>query len=202
MCKNCSVYRGRIVAPFMKTYLLSLIPKLQELSQKLDNTTLLTSQHWVVIDDEGGLKMGYIFRPNGDLLITQNGKVQKAKWEYLGNQSILVDKGEESYLFKHGFFNEKLLALKVDSTNEYALMVSEKEYERGFKTSKDVQMLLASFVSNPIGILGSNGQNRAYPSGVKEKDNSGLYIGLFVVILISAIGLVSYLITASIKTPY
>ncbi|GAA3992378.1 hypothetical protein [Hymenobacter antarcticus] len=131
-------------------YLLNLIPKLQQYSDKLDNVALLTRQHWVVIDDETSIKVGYIFRPNGDLLITQGGRVHKAKWEYLGNQSLLVDKGDESYLFKHGFFNEKVLALKVDSTNEYALLVTETEYESGLRTSKDVQRALESFISPGI----------------------------------------------------
>lgn len=134
----------------MRTYLLNMIPKLQQFSEKLDNTALLTRQHWVVIDDETGLKVGYIFRPSGDLLITQGGRVYKAKWEYLGNQSLLVDKGEESYLFKHGFFSENFLALKVDSTNEYALLVTEKEYDSGIRTSKDVQRALESFLSQGI----------------------------------------------------
>ena len=143
----------------MRTYLLNLIPKLQQFSEKLDNTALLTRQHWVVIDDETGLKVGYIFRPSGDLLITQGGRVHKAKWEYLGNQSLLVDKGEESYLFKHGFFSENFLALKVDSTNEYALLVTEKEYDSGIRTSKDVQRALESFLlegaGNPVRIAGT-----------------------------------------------
>ena len=104
-----------------------------------------------MIDDETGLKVGYIFRPSGDLLITQGGRVHKAKWEHLGNQSLLVDKGEESYLFKHGFFSENFLALKVDSTNEYALLVTEKEYDSGIRTSKDVQRALESFLSKEAG---------------------------------------------------
>ena len=35
----------------MKTYISDIIPKIQRFSQKLDNLTLLTNQHWVVIDD-------------------------------------------------------------------------------------------------------------------------------------------------------
>ena len=35
----------------MKTFISDLIPKLQRFSQKLDNLTLLTNQHWVVFDD-------------------------------------------------------------------------------------------------------------------------------------------------------
>lgn len=113
----------------MKTFISDLIPKLQRFSQKLDNLTLLTNQHWVVIDDIGNNKNVYIFRTNNDLLISQNGKVEKAKWEYLGNNSLLIDKKEESYLFKHGFFDENILALKVDSRDEYAFLINENKYD-------------------------------------------------------------------------
>ena len=113
----------------MKTFISDLIPKLQRFSQKLDNLTLLTNQHWVVIDDIGNNKNVYIFRTNNDLLISQNGKVEKAKWEYLGNNSLLIGKKEESYLFKHGFFDENILALKVDSRDEYAFLINENKYD-------------------------------------------------------------------------
>jgi hypothetical protein len=66
----------------MKTYISDIIPKIQKFSQKLDNLTLLTNQHWVVIDNVENEKNVYIFRQNNELLISQNGKVEKAKWEY------------------------------------------------------------------------------------------------------------------------
>jgi hypothetical protein len=113
----------------MKTFISDLIPKLQRFSQKLDNLTLLTNQHWVVIDDINNNKNVYIFRANNDLLISQNGKVEKAKWEYLGNNSLLIDKKDDSYLFKHGFFDENILALKVDSKDEYAFLINENKYD-------------------------------------------------------------------------
>lgn len=97
-----------------------IFPKLQRYSQKLDNLTLLTNQHWVSIDNILANKIVYIFRNNNELLVLTNGKVEKAKWEYIGNKSLLIDKANESYLFKHGFFDENILALKVDSSDEYA----------------------------------------------------------------------------------
>lgn len=113
----------------MKTFISDLIPKLQRFSQKLDNLTLLTNQHWVVIDDISKNKNVYIFRANNDLLISQNGKVEKAKWEYLGNNSLLIDRKDQSYLFKHGFFDENILALKFDSKDEYAFLINENKYD-------------------------------------------------------------------------
>jgi hypothetical protein len=128
----------------MKTFFSDIIPRLQKYSQKLDNLTLLTNQHWVVIDDIENNKNVYIFRNNRELLISQNGKVEKAKWEYLGNNALLIDRKEESYLFKQGFFDQNILALKVDSKNEYAFLVNETKFEKELNNSLNV----AEFLNN------------------------------------------------------
>ena len=128
----------------MKTYFSDIIPKIQRFSQRLDNLTLLTNQHWVVIDDIDKTKNVFIFRENNELLIAQNGKVEKAKWEYLGNNTLLIDRKEDSYLFKHGFFDENILALKVDSKEEYAFLVNETKYDKEINTSLSVAEFLKS----------------------------------------------------------
>jgi len=74
----------------MKTFIADIIPKIQRFSDKLDNLTLLRNQHWVLIDNIETEKKVYIFRPNNELLISKNGKVEKGKWEYLGNKSLLI----------------------------------------------------------------------------------------------------------------
>lgn len=127
----------------MKTYISDLIPKLKRYSQKLDNLTLLTNQHWVMIDDVTNVKSVYIFRDNNQLLISLNGKVEKAKWEYLGHNSILIDRKEDSYLFKHGFFDENILALKIDSRNEYVFLVNETRYNIEINTIDSVNHFLS-----------------------------------------------------------
>lgn len=35
----------------MKTFIADIIPKIQKYSQRLDDITLFTNKHWVVIDD-------------------------------------------------------------------------------------------------------------------------------------------------------
>ena len=133
----------------MKTYFSDLIPKLQKFSQKLDNLTLLTNQHWVAIDDINSNKNVYIFRGNNELLISQNGKVEKARWEYLGNNSLLIEKKDEAFLFKHGFFDENILALKVDSKNEYAFMINENKYTGEFNSIENIIEFLTNKYIEP-----------------------------------------------------
>lgn len=112
----------------MKTFIADIIPKIQRYSQKLDNLTLLKNQHWVLINEIENSKIVYIFRDNNQLLISQNGRIEKATWEYLGNEALMINRQNESYLFKHGFFDENVLALKIDSKNEYAFLVNETKF--------------------------------------------------------------------------
>ena len=103
---------------------------------------MLTNQHWVIIDNIDQTKAVYIFRSNGDLLISVNGKVDKGSWAYLGNNSLLIEKSDGRYLFKHGFFDENVLALKVDSSNEYVVMVNENKFEGEVKSMKAIVQFL------------------------------------------------------------
>lgn len=113
----------------MKTFVLNIIRDIQEYSQKLDNLLLLTNYHWVMFDDLGTSKTTYFFRENGDLIISLDGRVEKSKWEYLDKSSILIGIREQYYLFRHGFFDEHILALKVDGKNEYAIFINESKYD-------------------------------------------------------------------------
>ena len=69
---------------------------------------------------------------------THLSEVEKGRWEYLGNNSLLVDKKDRSYLFKHGFFDENVLALKIDGREEYAFLVNENKYDGELNSFKSV----------------------------------------------------------------
>lgn len=122
----------------MRTYFTDIIQRIQKFSQNLDDLALLTNQHWVAIDDIDKNKNVYIFRRTNELLISHNGRVEKARWENLGNDSLLIDRKDESYLFKNGFFDENVLALKIDSKDEYAFLVNETKYDKELNSLFDV----------------------------------------------------------------
>ena len=156
----------------MQTYIADIIPKLQKFSKKLDDLTLLTNQHWVVLDELTKAKNVYIFRSNNELLISSNGKVEKGKWEYLGNNSLLIDRKEESFLFKHGFFDENVMALKIDGKEEYALLVNENRFD-GEMNSKDkvLEFLSSRYLSaSVLGVIGQQTEFTSKPF-VKSKED-------------------------------
>jgi hypothetical protein len=134
----------------MKTFLSDIFPRIQRYSEKLDNLTLLANQHWVSIDEIYSNKIVYIFRTNNELLVSTNGIVESLKWEYIGNKSLIIEKSENKYLFKHGFFDENILALKLDSTEEYAVFVNENKYDGELNSIDRVFDFLKSKYLNPL----------------------------------------------------
>jgi hypothetical protein len=133
----------------MRTFIADIIPQIQRFSQRLDNLTLLTNQHWVSIDNIANSKTVFIFRNNNQLLISKDGLVEKATWEYLGNNSLLIDKSDTTHLFKHGFFDQNILALKVDSKNEYAIFINENKYDGDINSvEKVIDFLHQKYVVN------------------------------------------------------
>ena len=126
----------------MRTFIADIIPKIQRYSQKLDDLTRLTNQHWVSLGDINQTKRVFIFRANNQLLISDNGIVEKGSWEYLGNQSLLLETKAESYLLKHGFFDENVIALKLDSTDSYAFFINETRYNGELNNIGDVLKFL------------------------------------------------------------
>lgn len=114
----------------MRTYIADIIPRIQRFSQRLDDLTRLTNQHWVSLGDIQDRKKVFMFRDNNKLLIAENGIItDKGTWEYLGNKSLLLETSNSGYLLKHGFFDDNVLALKLDSKDEYAFLINENKYE-------------------------------------------------------------------------
>ncbi len=126
----------------MRTFIADIIPKIQRFSQRLDDLTKLTNQHWVSLGDINETKRVFIFRANNQLLVSDNGIVEKDSWEYLGNQSLLLETKHESYLLKHGFFDENIIALKLDSTNRYAFFINESKYHSELNSINDILRFL------------------------------------------------------------
>lgn len=123
----------------MKTFIIDIIPKIQKFSQRLDNLVVLTNKHWVVFDENANKKIVFIFREkDNQLLISENGKIEKGTWEYLGNNSLLIDKSDGSFLFKHGFIDDNVLALKVDGKEEYALLVNEQKFDSKLNSTDSI----------------------------------------------------------------
>ena len=110
----------------MKTFKLNIPKELRNWSNALDAIMVLCSRSWVVFNDEE-IKEVYIFQEDGTLIVSKNGKVTKTRWEYIAqNTSLIIENiDSDTYMLKPTYYDNKVLALQVDGTNEYAILINE-----------------------------------------------------------------------------
>lgn len=146
----------------MRTFVTNIFSTIQNYSRRLDDLSLLTNQHWVSIDEIMSSKTVYIFRSNNELIISVNGIAERAKWEYLGHKSLLIEKREDNYVFTLAFHDDNVLGLKLDGSEEYAIFVTKDKYEAELNSVDRVLEFLQkeyvnpSITTNPLGTFRTN----------------------------------------------
>lgn len=110
----------------MKTYLLDILNRYKNFSESLDVQTILCNKSWQVFNDSGEKEL-YIFQPNGSLIVSVNGKVVNATWQYIkANKSIIIN-ASSSFMLHPRFLDDYIFALQQDGTNEYIFLIDENK---------------------------------------------------------------------------
>ena len=110
----------------MLDYIKSWIPKIQNLSIKLDKLSKIYDQPWVLINDLNDF-VKIIFQEKGTLLVSKNGVVSNGSWEliHIAN-SIMLDISGEKRLYNHQFIDNGLMILKLDGhSTEFFVLANQ-----------------------------------------------------------------------------
>jgi hypothetical protein len=130
----------------MPTYLQSLVQRLKQHSKSLSDTAGFMEIPWAFID-EGGVKVTYIFRRQGDILVSRQGEVTRGTWEYLPQiQSLLIQAQGKERIYNQALLLESaIMVLRKDGTDElFALANPEKIPDL------DITSYLESFEQNTL----------------------------------------------------
>lgn len=114
----------------MKTYLFDTINRYKRLSENLDVKVVLCNKSWIVFNNSGE-KETYIFQENGNLIISLNGEVTNATWQYISaNKSLIISGNEQSYMVHAAYVDDILFVLQIDGTQNCAFLIDEnnKQY--------------------------------------------------------------------------
>jgi hypothetical protein len=122
----------------MKYYISEIIPSIQQFSKKLDENTLLTNNEWVQFNQESLNKVNYIFKKNGDLLVTERGIGKQIKWQNLGNGRIIIEEDTVFYHFKLAFYDDFFLVLNLNDTKDFVFFINEVKLGIDFKTISQI----------------------------------------------------------------
>lgn len=116
----------------MIIHLKDYVNKLRNYSEKLDNFTLLIDQPWKTGIIENTEPATFIFRKeNNELPISKAGNVEKGKWDYISSMNALMLEMEgKTTLYKQGFFDDSVLILQREGTDEYSLFINENKIDK------------------------------------------------------------------------
>lgn len=125
----------------MKIYLQDIVNRLAKFSEKLDNTTFFIDKPWVLVDSNSDYHK-YIFKRNGDLVMSLNGQVQIGTWEYLSAaKSILIDRIKDKVLLNQSFFDSAVMVLKIDGSNNNLFVLANETIIPDLDVKKYLQSL-------------------------------------------------------------
>lgn len=110
----------------MIQYLNNLIPRLKEFSANLDKVEIFIEKPWVIIDENQNVQK-YIFRRNGELIMSLNGQVTIGKWEFLSSaKSLLIDRVQDKILLNQNFIDPAVMILKKDNLFDDNLILANE----------------------------------------------------------------------------
>jgi hypothetical protein len=109
----------------MKQYSASLITRLKSYSESLDNIALFQEKTWTYFDKNNSI-FRYIFLANKELIISKNGIVNIAKWDYISSSKFLLIKTDSQYLLlNQNYVDKGAMILQTDGTNEMFILMDE-----------------------------------------------------------------------------
>ena len=110
----------------MKQYLNNLLPRIKQFSESLDKKESFIDTPWVIVDEDLN-QQKYIFKRNGELIMSLNGQVSIGKWEYLSvAKSLLIDRNQDKILLNQFFVDPAVMVLSLDGRKEdYLILANE-----------------------------------------------------------------------------
>lgn len=118
-------------------------------SESLSRTEKYINKPWVHIDSNGNYQK-YIFNPDGDLFMSFNGKVEIGKWKYLSEANLIfIDRLTDKIFLKQSFFDESVMILKIDSTQEDLFILANENIIPDLDVAKYLSSLNFNII-NPI----------------------------------------------------
>jgi hypothetical protein len=120
----------------MKDYLQNLLPRIRQYSESLDKIELFIDKPWVILDEDNN-QQKYIFRRNGELIMSLNGQATTGKWEYISAaKCLLIDRIKDKILLNQDFVDPAVMVLKMDGRKDKPFLMANEQLIPGLNIEK------------------------------------------------------------------
>lgn len=121
----------------MKEFLKNILTKIKDTGIVTVDVSFLKDNSWFYITDEVFLKkIVYIFRNNGELLISTDGDITRAKWEELihSTNSLILEIDQRATLYNIIYLTSEYLIVLKDGTEEIKVFIKQQRYISKFSS--------------------------------------------------------------------
>lgn len=161
----------------MKTFISNIIPRIQQISNSLDNKSILLSANWILLDEDPSKRRIFLFEPNGTLDIFENGiELESGSWD-LNNNYLKLKLKNGGYLLKFSFYDKKILALNLDNSTNFLFFINEFFFDEYLNTIERINSYLTeTYILDNQEKLPIEKINGKYLRNIKLANNSFLTI--------------------------
>lgn len=128
----------------MKTFILNTLSQIPSVNKQMDCKSIIKSYEWLVFNDQQSEEVEkFLFLKDDKLLVSVNGKSSYSQWQYMRvNSSLLLDDGDNKYMFKIIVCTKDLILLKIDGTDTFSFLLNTKSNNLVNATYKDIKWYL------------------------------------------------------------
>ncbi|TDU40505.1 hypothetical protein BXY82_2555 [Gelidibacter sediminis] len=123
----------------MKDILYDIVPRLEPFDYSLHHDTQFINKEWVLINGIENAKAVYLFKPNNELLISENDHVTKTRWSFINSNFLSITTEDGIVLIKAFYKDKDMLVLNQKASDDYAFFINSSAYDTTIDTKEDVK---------------------------------------------------------------
>ncbi|MGC1632994.1 MAG: hypothetical protein WA749_12865 [Gelidibacter sp.] len=126
----------------MTDILYSIVPKLQPFDYSLHHDNQFINQQWVLINGIEDAQSMYVFKPNNELVISENNEVTTTRWSFINSNFLSIMTEDGMVLIKAFYKDKDTLVLSQKASEEYAFFINSTDYSECINSKADLQKFL------------------------------------------------------------
>ncbi len=126
----------------MRNYLYNIVPNLEPFDYSLHHDNQFINQEWILINGIEDARAMYVFKPNNELVISENDEVTKTRWSFINSNFLSITTEDGIVLIKAFYKDKDVLVLNQKASEEYSFFINASNYSVPINNKADVQKFL------------------------------------------------------------
>lgn len=126
----------------MREYLYHIVPKLEPFDYSLHHDKQFINQKWILINGIEDARSMYEFKPNHELVISENDKVTTTRWSFINSNFLSITTEDGIVLIKAFYKDKDMLVLNQKASEDYSFFVNSTNASDTINSKEDMQDFL------------------------------------------------------------